>query len=84
MVQVTKRDGRKEPFVPEKIVVSMVKTGAPADYARKTAQDIGKDAIDGITTREIRKMTLATLREKNPDWERNWLVYDGAVKKRSE
>lgn len=83
MVQVTKRDGRKEPFVPEKIVVSMVKTGAPADYARKTAQDIGKDAVDNITTREIRKRTLATLREKNPDWEHNWLVYDGAVKKRS-
>jgi transcriptional regulator NrdR family protein len=83
MVQVTKRDGRKEPFVPEKIVVSMIKTGAPADYARKAAQDIGKDAVDSIATREIRKRTLAALREKNPDWERNWLVYDGAVKKRS-
>ncbi|AGB03775.1 ATP cone domain-containing protein [Methanoregula formicica] len=83
MVQVTKRDGRKEPFVPEKIVVSMVKTGAPADYARKTAQDIAKDAVDSITTREIRKRSLAALREKNPDWERNWLVYDGAVKKRT-
>jgi len=83
MVQVTKRDGRKEPFVPEKIVVSMVKTGAPADYARKAAQDIEKDAVDSITTRDIRKRALGMLKEKNPAWERNWLVYDGAVKKRS-
>jgi len=28
-VLVKKRDGRKEEFVPEKIVVSMIKTGAP-------------------------------------------------------
>lgn len=83
MTVVTKRDGRKEPFVPEKIVVSMVKTGAPADYARKTAQNIGQDAVDSITTREIRKRSLAALREENPDWEKNWLVYDGAVKKRT-
>ncbi|MDD5144480.1 ATP cone domain-containing protein [Methanoregula sp.] len=83
MVQVTKRDGRKEPFVPEKIVVSMVKTGAPAGYARETAQDIEKGVIDTITTKDLREKVLGSLRAKNPDWERNWLVYDGAVKKRT-
>ncbi len=84
MVQVTKRDGRTEPFVPEKIVVSMVKTGAPAEYARKTAQDIEKGAVDTVTTKDLRKKVLGMLKAKNPDWERNWLVYDGAVKKRLE
>lgn len=83
MVLVKKRDGRKEQFVPEKIAVSMMKTGAPADYARAVAQDIERSARDGITTQEIKIKTLGKLREKNPDWERNWVVYDAAVKKRA-
>ncbi|MDD1693235.1 MAG: ATPase [Methanoregula sp.] len=83
MIQVRKMDGRKELFVPEKIVVSMIKTGAPADYARTIAQDIERSARDGITTLEIRTKALAMLKAKNPEWERNWTVYDVAVKKRS-
>jgi transcriptional repressor NrdR len=83
MIQVRKMDGRKEPFVPEKIVVSMIKTGAPADYARTIAQDIERSARDGITTLEIRTKALTMLKAKNPEWERNWTVYDVAVKKRS-
>jgi transcriptional repressor NrdR len=82
MVLVKKMDGRKEEFVPEKIIVSMVKTGAPADYARTIAQGILQSARDGITTQEIRTITLGMLKEKNPEWERNWIVYDAAVKKR--
>ena len=81
---VTKRDGRVEPFVPEKIVVSMVKTGAPAAYARTIAQDIEKTATNGITTREIRTKAMAMLRAENPAWEKNWTVYDAAVKKRTQ
>jgi transcriptional regulator NrdR family protein len=83
MVMVKKRDGRKEPFVPEKIVVSMIKTGAPSDYARTIAQDIERGARDGITTQEIKTKILGMLKAKNPEWERNWTVYDLAVKKRS-
>jgi transcriptional repressor NrdR len=83
MVLVMKRDGRKEEFVPEKIVVSMIKSGAPADYARTIAQEILQSAKDGITTREIRTKTLGMLKAKNSEWERNWIVYDTAVKKRT-
>lgn len=84
MITVKKRDGRKESFVPEKIVASIVKTGAPADYARAIAQDIEQTPVDAITSKEIRKKTLGRLKEKNPEWERNWIVYDTAVKKRFE
>jgi len=83
MVMIQKRDGRKEQFMPEKIVVSMVKSGAPADYARAIAQDIMKGARDGITTLEIRTKALSMLKAKNPEWERNWIVYDTAVKKKA-
>jgi transcriptional repressor NrdR len=83
MVLVKKRDGRKEQFVPEKIIVSMVKTGAPADFARTVAREIEQSTRDGVTTQEIRTKTLGMLKAKNPEWERNWIVYDAAVKKRT-
>lgn len=83
MITVKKRDGRTEPFVPEKIVVSMVKTGAPAEYARTIAQDIAKTASRGITTGEIKTKVLSMLRAENPSWEKIWAVYDAAVKKRT-
>ena len=41
-------------------------------------------AKEGMTTLEIKTKVLAMLKSINPEWERNWLVYDIAVKKRSE
>ncbi|MFZ1128550.1 ATP cone domain-containing protein [Methanoregula sp.] len=84
MVTVKKRDGRKELFVVEKIVVSAIKTGASPDIARTIAHEIEKNAIDGISTREIKGKVLTMLKSKNPEWERNWMVFDTAVKKRPE
>ncbi|HVP96069.1 ATP cone domain-containing protein [Methanoregula sp.] len=81
---VKKRDGRKEPFVAEKIVVSAIKSGAPPDIARMIASEIERLAVDGIATNEIKKRVLVTLKAKNPEWERNWMVFDTAVKKRPE
>jgi len=84
MLTVMKRDGRKEPFVTEKIVVSAIKTGTPPDLARTIALEIERTAHDGITTRDIKDRVLTMLKSKNPEWERNWMVFDTAVKKRSE
>jgi transcriptional regulator NrdR family protein len=83
MVVVKKRDGRKEQFVPEKIIVSAIKSGAPPDYARAIAQDIERSTKDGASTQEIKAKVLSMLKSKNPEWERNWVVYDTAVKKRA-
>ena len=83
MIQVTKRDGRKEAFTSEKIVVSALKTGASPDVARNVAKDVEKTAKDGIATKDIRNKVLSALKAKNPEWERNWIVYDTAVKKRA-
>lgn len=83
MIMVKKRDGRKELFIPEKIVVSAIKSGAPPDVARIIAEDIERTAKEGMTTQEIKTKTLQLLKSKNPEWERNWMVYDTAVKKRS-
>jgi len=84
MVMVKKRDGRKETFLPEKIVVSAVKSGASPEYARTIAQDIARLATENISTQEIRKTVLDRLASRNPDWKKSWMVYDSAVKKRME
>jgi hypothetical protein len=84
MISVKKRDGRREPFVAEKIVVSALKSGAPPEVARSIAHGIEQNATDGITTREVKGKVLGMLKSKNPEWERNWIVFDTAVKKRSE
>jgi transcriptional repressor NrdR len=82
-MMIKKQDGRKEPFVREKIIVSAVKSGADPDYARTIANEIEKNVKEGTATQEIRKNVLAMLKSRNPEWERNWMVYDTAVKKRS-
>ncbi len=84
MVKVTKRDRRSEDFVYEKIVVSCVKAGAPVETARDIAKIVEGKIHDNIPTKDIKKLVLEALREKNPEWEKNWLIYDKAVKKRIE
>ena len=68
MIMVKKRDGRKEPFVTEKIVVSAIKSGAPVEVARAVALDIEKNATDGIATKELKKKKyLGYSRRKIPN-----------------
>jgi hypothetical protein len=83
-MNVTKRDGRIEEFIPEKVVVSAIKSGASSKVARDIARDVENISKDGISTKEIKRMVLDGLKERNSEWEKNWLTYDRAVKKREE
>ena len=65
---VIKKDGRKQLFIKEKIVVSAVKTGAPVEVARKIADEIEKHPEESIKTIWIRKHLLGKLKLHNPDW----------------
>jgi transcriptional regulator NrdR family protein len=78
---VIKQDGRKEPFVKEKIVVSAVKTGAPVKVARGIADKIEKHPKDELKTSEIKKSVLDELTLHNPDLPKRWLSYDKSVKR---
>jgi transcriptional repressor NrdR len=84
MTKVTKRDGRSEDFIYEKIVTSAVKSGAAVDVARNIAKQIESSIKEGASTKKIKQMVLEALRKVNTDWENNWLTYDRAVKKREE
>ena len=78
---VIKKDGRKEPFIKEKIVVSAFKAGASADIARKIAEDIDKESDESVKTIWIRKQVLNKLELHNPDWIKKWYTYDKNVKR---
>ncbi|MCJ7631747.1 ATP cone domain-containing protein [Candidatus Bathyarchaeota archaeon] len=83
-LKIMKRDGRMEEFVPEKIIVSIVKVGVPTDVARKIAKDIQSKVKEKISTAEIRKIVLENLRKSKPQWEQDWLIYERVVKKRTQ
>ena len=81
---VIKKDGRKEPFIKEKIVVSAVKSGAPVETARKIAEKIEKHPEESIKTQWIRKQVTDQLELHNPDWVHRFLSYDKNVKRLSK
>ncbi len=78
---VIKKDGRVEPFIKEKIVVSAIKTGADVDVARKIADKIEKHPKKEVDTNWIRKNVLDELKLHNPDWPKRWYSYDKNIKR---
>ncbi|HEC76656.1 MAG TPA: ATPase [Thermoplasmatales archaeon] len=78
---VVKKSGKKEEFIPEKIVVSAVKSGATPEVARNIAKKIEKIEKDEIETREIREIVLHELKGINPSWHEKWLAYDKQIKR---
>lgn len=78
---VIKKDGRKEPFIKEKIIVSAVKTGAPVEIARNIADEIEKHPDKKIKTIWIKKHLLGKLELHNPDLPKKWYNYDKNVKR---
>ena len=79
--KVIKKDGRKEDFIKEKIVVSAMKTGASMDVARTIADKLQKETNKEITTSEIRESVLHELHRHNQEWSRRWISYDKGVKR---
>ncbi len=86
-IVVVKRDGSREEFAPEKIVVSCLKAGATLEAARRIAKivegDLLRRRVQEISTKELMKEVLALLKEENEEWYRNWIVFDRAVKRRA-
>jgi hypothetical protein len=75
MVMIEKMNGRMEAFIPEKIIMSAIKSGAPPDIARDIAEEIMGDVHEGTTTQDIKVQLLLLLKSKNPDWEQNWFTW---------
>jgi transcriptional regulator NrdR family protein len=87
IIYVVKRNGRKEEFAYEKIVVSCMKAGAPLDVARKIAKIVEakllESGVSEVSAKELTKMVLELLSKKeNEEWYRSWIIFDRAVKRR--
>ncbi len=85
-IYVIKRDGSREEFVFEKIVVSCMKAGATPDTARKIAKIVEGRLLDQgvkeVSAKDLTRMVLELLKKENEEWYRNWIVFDAAVKRR--
>lgn len=85
-IEVVKRTGVREPFIPEKIVVSCLKTGAPLETSRiiaaKVALKLTEERRTEVSTVELARMVLEFLKQEKEEYYQNWLVYDRAVKRR--
>jgi len=79
--KVIKKNGKKEPFVKEKIVVSALKAGAPVKIARDIADKIEKHPEESIKTKWIRKQVSDHLSLHNPEWPKRFLSYDKNIKR---
>jgi transcriptional regulator NrdR family protein len=82
---VIKRDGREEPFIVEKIVVSILKTGAPIEIARKIARKVECyfEDKEKVTAKDLTKFVLSELKKVNEEYYRHWIIFDKAIKKRA-
>ncbi len=78
---VIKKDGRKEEFIPEKIVVAAIKSGATPEIARNIAEKVKKIDKEEIESKEIREIVLHELSSINPKWRERWISYDKQIKR---
>jgi transcriptional repressor NrdR len=84
ILTVVKKDGSKEPFSAEKIALSVTRTGAPGDVARRIAEEIeaSPNLKEETTSADIRAAILVRLQLINLDWDHAWRQYENDVKKR--
>jgi transcriptional repressor NrdR len=82
--KVRKRDGSIEEYMPEKIVVSLVKNGISPTAARAIEGDIRKE-ITGkstVSTVELAYHALVRLRQEGEAYYMSWIYYDINHKRR--
>ncbi|MFB6470529.1 MAG: ATP cone domain-containing protein [Vulcanisaeta sp. AZ3] len=84
VTKIIKRDGSEEDFIVEKLIVSILKSGAPIDVARRIARKIECQFFDTdkVSAKDLTKAILTELKKTNEEWYRNWIVFDRAVKRR--
>ena len=67
MIYVTKFDGRKEPFLKEKIIRTCLRMHASLEQAKLIADRIETEAYEGIPTKKILKLIFKHLKEFKPE-----------------
>lgn len=74
-MEVVKRDGRRETFDREKVRRACVGCGAPEEVATRIAEEVEKEARNGMATSEVKDMVLQKLDAENSQFRSNWEEY---------
>lgn len=81
LMQVRKRNETLEAFMPEKVVVSILKSGAPYKDARSIAESLSKQSRDTMSSSEIRDFVHSQLRSRGHDSSvDSWIRYESEMK----
>ena len=76
-MEIKKRSGSTEIFMPEKVVVSAVKCGCPYDTAREIASSLSSRSESIMESSEVRKYVLSELRSRGATSSADaWESYD--------
>ncbi|MHA2377834.1 MAG: hypothetical protein ACXADO_00880 [Candidatus Thorarchaeota archaeon] len=82
-MEVRKKDGSTEVFMPEKVVVSAVKCGCPYNTAKEIAGSLSERSESMLESTEIRKHVLSELRSRDAASAADaWESYDREHKSR--
>ena len=82
-MDVKKRDGSSEIYMPEKVVVSAVKCGCPYDTARAIASSLSERSESTMESTKIREYVLSELRSRKATSAADaWETYDRDKKSR--
>lgn len=77
LMEIKKRDGSTEIYMPEKVVVSAVKSGAPYEISREIASSLSERSEATMKSSEIREHVLTELRSKGATSAADsWEAYD--------
>jgi transcriptional regulator NrdR family protein len=80
-MEVSKKSGTTEVFMPEKVVVSAVKCGCSYDIARDIASSLSSRSESSITSSEIREFVLSEMRSRGATSAADsWESYDSEHK----
>jgi transcriptional repressor NrdR len=81
IMQATKRDGTTEAFMPEKVVVSIVKSGAPYKDARSIAEALSNLSQERMETSGIRDFVHSRLWSMGHESSvERWATYEAEMK----
>lgn len=87
-IKVRKKDGKIEDFVIEKIVVSILRTGANIHTARKIAYIILGKFLEKnkkeVSTIDLAKTILNLLKKEDKVAYKKWIIYNKYIKKRKK
>jgi len=82
-MEIKKRSGSTEVFMPEKVVVSAVKCGCPYDTAREISSSLSERKESVMKSSEVREYVLSELRSRGAASSADaWEAYDREHKKR--